>query len=69
VFHDLNRSGIAGGSAPMAIAQPAQQGIFNRQSKLKAGQEFGARSLFTDFRLARTTAIQTELLPSKNGML
>jgi putative transposase len=25
------------GSAPMAIAQPAQQGIFNRQSKLKAG--------------------------------
>jgi putative transposase len=25
------------GSAPMAIAQPAQQGIFNRQSELKTG--------------------------------
>lgn len=25
------------GSAPMAIAQPAQKGIFNRQSELKAG--------------------------------
>jgi hypothetical protein len=25
------------GSAPMAIAQPAHQGIFNRQSELKTG--------------------------------
>jgi putative transposase len=31
--------------APMAFAQPAQQGIINRRSELKVGLKFGARSI------------------------
>jgi hypothetical protein len=30
-------TGYSEGSAPMAVAHPAQQGTFNRQSKFKTG--------------------------------